>query len=366
VEVATAALAQVAEQYEAGGVVQAMTSAAVASRVLAPVLAVHVAPGDRVRAGQALVTLDDRDLSAAVAQTGAAVTAATHAARGAVAGREGAQAAVALAEASLTRVRQLHERRSATPQELDDATAAARAARARLDAADAHVAQTDAALDAARAASSGSTVVAGFARITAPFAGRVTETLVETGNMASPGAPLVRMESLDGYRVDVRVDESRAAGLAPGQVLSVVLGDPSAPNRVEGTVLEVARAVDAADRASLLKVALPRGTAAVRAGGFARVLIPGPARQALAVPSTAIVRQGQIATVFVVEQGLARVRLVQPGRTGGAVTEIRSGLDAGERIVTSPPPALRDRTPVSVSPDAPAGSMGSGERSGHE
>ena len=64
VTVATVATADIAETFEAGGVVQARTTATIMARILAPVREVRVAPGDRVRAGQVLIVLDGRDLAA--------------------------------------------------------------------------------------------------------------------------------------------------------------------------------------------------------------------------------------------------------------------------------------------------------------
>lgn len=349
VEVATASVIDMEERFDEGGVVQANVSATVSSRVLAPVLAVLVSPGDRVRTGQLLVTLDDRDLAATAAQGRSSMAAAEHAERAAQAEREGAEAALALAEASLGRVRRLHDRTSATAQELDEAVAQTRSAESRLAATQARVDQATAAREAARAGLDATTVVAGFARINAPFAGRVTEKLVEPGEMASPGAPLLRLESTDGWRVDVRVDESRATHLAPGQQLTVRLGEAGADGpSLRGTVREVARAVDAGERAVLVKVGLPTSASQgeLRSGTFARVSIPGAVRRALVVPTTAVVKRGQVATLFVIENTLARARLVQVGGIVGATTEIRSGLEAGERVVVSPPPSLRDRTPV--------------------
>ena len=115
---------------EAGGVLRARTSAVLSSRLLAPVLAVHVRAGDAVRQGQPLVELD-----AAAARTEAARAAASHAAAGrsaeaAEADRTAAEAAAALARTTHDRIRQLHDTRSATPQELDEAVGARAAAEA--------------------------------------------------------------------------------------------------------------------------------------------------------------------------------------------------------------------------------------------
>ena len=80
----------------------------------------------------------------------------------------------------------------------------------------------------------------------------------------------------------------------------------------EGVVSEVARAVDVDQRAFTVKVALPL-TVTARTGTFARVFFPGAPRRLLRVPATAVRRHGQVASVFVVQEGVARLRLVQVG-----------------------------------------------------
>jgi microcompartment protein CcmL/EutN len=105
---------------------------------------------------------------------------------------------------------------------------------------------------------------------------------------------------------------------------------------VKGTVSEVSRALDAGARSFLVKVALPESPA-LRSGAFGRARIPGGTRTALVVPADAVVQQGQVTTVFVVDQGVARLRLV---RVRG--TEVQAGLRAGESVVVAPPPLLSD------------------------
>src|SRR5688572_14871953 len=61
---ATVAVADIPNTFEAGGLVQAHTTATLMARIPAPVREVHAIPGDRVRAGQALIVLDGRDLAA--------------------------------------------------------------------------------------------------------------------------------------------------------------------------------------------------------------------------------------------------------------------------------------------------------------
>jgi multidrug efflux pump subunit AcrA (membrane-fusion protein) len=132
VTVAMVAMADVASAVDSGGVVQARTTARITSRIMAPVREVRVSPGDQVREGQTLVVLDGNDLAAGARSARSAALAAEQGANAAAAERQAAEAALALALASHDRIAGLQAKRSATAQELDDATAALRSAEARV------------------------------------------------------------------------------------------------------------------------------------------------------------------------------------------------------------------------------------------
>ena len=170
--------------------------------------------------------------------------------------------------------------------------------------------------------------------------------MTDPGNLASPGVPLLRLDADGAPKVEVRVDEARAGFVSPGDRVEVLFG-PEGPSPVEGVVTEVARAVVADERAFTVEVSLPKDQA-VRTGTFARVRFRGPVRKALLVPADAIRRQGQIATVFVVENSTARLRLLQTGLATGGGVEVVAGLDPGELVVSDPPPSLVDGRHVST------------------
>lgn len=319
---------------ESGGLVQAQTTAAITSRLLASVREVRVLPGDRVRRGQTLIVLDGDDLAAAARAARGAAAAAAQGANAAAADLRAADAALTLARASQERVAVLHARHSATDQELDDATAMLRSAEARAAGASARVQQTASAVDSARAAGDQAAATASFTIITAPFDGVVTDKMVEPGNMASPGMPLLRLEDTRRFHLDIRVDESRAATIRPGDRVPVRLG--TATSALDGTVTEVSRAVDADARAFRVKIALP-DLPGLRSGEFGKARFAGPARRALAVPPSAVIRRGQLTSVFVIDEGRARIRLVDIRDS-----EVVAGLTESERVILSPPAGLTD------------------------
>ena len=344
VAVAAVAMADIADTFEAGGVVQARTTATIMARILAPIREVHAAPGDHVRAGQVLVVLDARDLAAQARRARAAGLSADQDVIAAESERQAAEAVLALARATHARIAGLHAKRSATQQELDDVTGALRAAEARVAGSAARAQAAISGVEGARAASEAAETVETFSRIAAPFDGVVTEKMVEPGNMAAPGTPLMRLEDTRGFRLDVKADQSRVGQIAPGAIVPIALdaGSGRVPSVVSGTVTEVGRAVDADARTFLVKISLP-ADGGLRSGMFGRARFSTQPRRALTVPAGALVRRGQVTSVFVVEKDIARVRLVNVSGT-----EVLAGLSDGDVVIVSPPPALSDGRRVKV------------------
>jgi RND family efflux transporter MFP subunit len=334
--------------FESGGVVRAALTATVSSRIVAPVVAVHVRSGDRIRRGQPLVTLDARELGANADRAAAALVAARESSTAAAANHTASEAALTLARASHGRVRGLHDTRSATPQELDDAVAALSGATARVAAARAQAAAAAAALDAAQAASEAAAVGLSYAVLTAPFDGVVSSRTVDPGALAMPGMELLAIESGGGYRLEVQVDESRRNLLNVGDAAEFRLDTfGEAAPWIRTRIAEIA-SVDPRQHSFVLKLDLP-ATAGARSGVFGRARLFGPARRTLAAPSAALVRRGQLWFAFTIDrENIVRLRMVAPGEVRADRVEILSGLVAGDRVVADPSPALQDGAPIQV------------------
>ena len=338
------------ERLEAGGVLAAQESASISSRMVATIAAVRVKAGDRVRADDALITLDARDVAEHTSQARAGAVAAEKALAQARTEQAAAEAEQRLARAWETRITALHARSSATDQERDEAEARLAAATARSSGTQAGVEAAEAHLASARAAAGLAAATESFTSIRAPFDGLVTERLTDPGNLAAPGVTLLRIESDGARQVVVRVDEARAAYVRPGDRVRVLI-DAVDDKSVDGAVAEVARAVGADQRAFTVKVDVPP-TVAARSGSFARVVFRGAARRTLIIPTDAIQRHGQVSSVYTVQDGVARLRLIQVGPSTPEGVEVLAGLDIGESIVTSPLTRLADGATVVVRPAA--------------
>jgi len=344
VRAARAATRHVARTFTAGGVVRAQTTAQVTSRVVGEVREVRVRPGDRVRRGQIVVVLDDRDLAAHRAQADASWAVARSAAASADAGRDAADAGLVLAKAHYARIQQLRDRNSAIPAELDRATADLRIAEGTARSAAARSAEAAASVTAAEAGARAAEAAASYSIIAAPFDGLVTGTQTEAGNMASPGLPLLTIEAVDGFRLEFQVDEARVRSLGQGDTVDVEL---EGGRTMSGRIVEVARAIDPASHALTVKVAL-QPAPAIRSGMFARAHLRADLRDALVVPVAALVRRGQLSLVYVIDEGHARMRAVTPGAVADDAVEILAGLSVGEAVIVAPFTEVTDGAAVRV------------------
>jgi RND family efflux transporter MFP subunit len=334
--------------YEAGAVVRTRQTAVVSARVVAPILEVRVTAGDRVRRGQTLVVLDGRELQAQVARAAAGASGSTLALQAAQADKRAAESALVLARLTHDRVRGLHEKDSATKAELDEATAVLAGAEARVAGATARVAEAEQGIAAANAAEEAASVGASYTVLTAPFDGIVSARHADPGTLAAPGIPLLTLDDATGYRLEARIDESHAQLVAPGAEADVRLDRAGADRQAwrRARVAEVA-SLDPARHSFLVKLDLPSDMPDVRSGQFGRVRLVGPARRALAVPASAVVRRGQLTLAFAIDEaGAARLRMVSVGDAEADRVEILAGLSAGDRIVLNPPANLEDGQPI--------------------
>jgi len=243
------------------------------------------------------------------------------------------------------RMQDLFQKKSISNQEYDEASARLKVAQASYEMAAAKRRQVAARVSQASAGINAAEVQRDYARITSPFDGVVTEKRVDQGSLTTPGAPLATIEREGAYRLEASIEESRVRDVRAGQSVQVAL---EALNRtLEARVSEIVPAVEAASRSYIVKIDLP-SLPEIRSGMFGRARFTVGKRSVLAVPAAAVREQGQLRSVLVVEEGVARSRLVTLGEAYQDQREILSGLSAGEKIVFPAPAGLSDGARVEV------------------
>jgi multidrug efflux system membrane fusion protein len=300
--------------HSVAGTVRSETASTLSANVVGTVVRVHVAEGDRVHSGDVLVEIESREPRAEVDRA--------HAGRDEIERAiDAARANAQLAEATYKRYETLHERASASQQEYDEAKARSTAAQAELD-------RLIAKRSDARAAATQAEAVLDFSRVRAPIDGVITARFIDPGAQAAPGVPLLTIESEAATRIDTNVPENVV--VRAGDRVVVIVGEA----QITARVARVQPSVDPAARTALVKLQLQKS---LRAGTQVKVLFATGSRNVIAVPKTALVRRGQLTSVFVIgSDGVARMRLVTVGSSDGTRTEVLSGLAAGEQIVAAP------------------------------
>lgn len=312
---------QAAATVKATGGLHPRETATLSAQVVARVLRVLVREGDSVAAGQTLVVLDDATLKSADQQAESAVSAAE---KQEAAARSNAE----LAASTLARYRQLQSQSSVSPQEMDEVTRKAEAANAQVEALRAQVA-------AMRAQQTGSRAMLSYTRVIAPFAGVVTARMVDPGALASPGVPLLQIDSAGALQVQTTIAESTLSFVRRGMKVDVSID--SAPTAAsEGVVSEIVPAADASSHTFLIKIDL-RPSKELHAGMYASAQIPMGTKESIMAPRSAIVMRGSLPCAYVLDNNnIAQLRYVTLGATHGDSVEVLSGMAAKEKLVDDP------------------------------
>ncbi|HEY7509003.1 MAG TPA: efflux RND transporter periplasmic adaptor subunit, partial [Vicinamibacteria bacterium] len=182
-----------------------------------------------------------------------------------------------------------------------------------------------------------------YTALRAPFAGRIAARHVNVGDVVSPGVPLIEIDGEAGLELKATVEPALARTLRPGAKLQALVDGQPAP--LTAIVTAVAPGGDPVTHRSEVKADLP-AAAGLRAGVFARLLVPAAATEAaLHLPASALLERGGLTGVFVVRDGRARLRWIAPGTREGDAVEVRAGVEEGERVVLDPGD-LQDGWPV--------------------
>lgn len=175
--------------------------------------------------------------------------------------------------------------------------------------------------------------------ITAPFAGVVDEIITERGSVVSPGQGIVRIVNLNNMYISTSVPESYIGKLKVGTTVDVELS--SLGKNYVGKIRQVANNINPNNRTFSIEVSVPNSDNLLRPNQVAKLkIIDYSSKNALVVPTNVIQQDGENNQfVFVADQvngktAIAKKVLVKTGQSANNVTEILSGLDAEDVIVT--------------------------------
>jgi membrane fusion protein, multidrug efflux system len=305
--------------------------------------------GDRVSRGMRIAKIEDFEIVEQVKQAEAAqeVSLATIRQR---------EADLQLAETSAVRSRSLFERQLLPKQTLDDNEARYQAALAQLDLARAQNMQSKARLDELRI-NLANTV------ITSPVNGFVSKRAVDPGAYVSQQTPVADVVDITRVRLVANVVEKDLKELETGNETRVQV-DAFPGETFKGRIARVSPVLDPATRTAPIEIEIANPTYRLKPGMYARVGITTQTKkQALVLPSSAVVDLGGRRGVFQLQDETAVFKTVTVGSEQGLVVEILAGLAEGDEVISTGAGALRDGDRVAL-PSGRAGGTGRGRRGG--
>lgn len=309
VKVTRAELRDVVLTVEAPATIHPRAVAQIAARVTARIRSLAVGKGDRVKEGEVLAKLEDRDLLAQLAD---------------------AEAVLQQAQAIYQRRKDLFEEGAIPERELLTSKTDQEKARAQIELIRAQLA---------------------FTELTSPSAGVVTDQFLYPGDMAKPDTPIFTVMDRSVAVARAQVPEPAVAAVRVGQRAAFVPADPieAIP---EGRIRVVSAAVDPARRTVEVWCEIPNGDGRLHPGAFGSLSIrTGTAPGSVVVPSPAVeLEEGsRRGTVLVVdEKSIAHRRQVECGEAFDGLVQVVRGLEAGETVVVEGGYGLADGTHVTV------------------
>lgn len=353
------------------GVLAPQTSLDLNCKVAGVVSQVHVALGDAVSKGQALVTLSSSDLAPQVQATAAVLDAARASLLRVQQGATWeeleqvrstltqAQAAWDAAVQAYARMRYLYDEGAISRQQFEAAETQVKVSTAQLTAAqmqmskieggadqasllgaEAQVKQAQAAYDAARARLEDTIM-------RAPSAGVVSYVSISAGELVSPGMPQVGIVATGRVYLEAAITENLLPSLVQGTQLAVYI--PAYQMTRTATIDEIAPAANPQTRLFQVRIGLDNADGVLRGGLTAEARIEtSRATAVLVVPRASVVTSGKVHSVFVVTEAVARRRVVELGLLTDELAEVLSGVVEGERVVVAGVDFLRDGSTVNV------------------
>ena len=308
-------------------------------------IALYVEAGDQVTAGQRLCTLD-------MASTLSSYNAANISYRSAVQGYED-QAAIfdrqiALAEKNVSDLKALFEIGAASQLEIDQAELSLQTAQAQRTST---LAQLEAGMQSYK---SNVEQLAGVlenvdsrGNVIAPISGTILSLNAAEGGYVSPSAPVAVIDGVDVLEVAVSVSEALVPKLAEGDEVDVSIGALNL--QLVGTIKKIESSASMQTKLYNVTISIQEDIPGLLSGMFADVSFrTDTSADTVVIPTEAILTSNGVQYVFVAENGAARYAEIATGLTGNGVTEVTSGLKAGDMLVTVGQAYLSDGDPVRI------------------
>ncbi|WP_018293617.1 efflux RND transporter periplasmic adaptor subunit [Mariprofundus ferrooxydans] len=283
--------------YHTSGAVSSDHKVSISSRLSGYIRSIKLREGDRVKSGQLLFDVDPVNARQAYAQ---------------------AKADLADAESDMKRYRSLLAEHAVSQQQYDKV-------RLRYVVAQSRVVQAENQLQ--------------YAEVRSPVNGIVVEKHASSGDLATPGQPLLVLEDPSSLLVETYVSEQFVATIHENDAVRIFI--PGLAKTIDGHIRQIVKSADRLSHQFLVKVALSAESGAYP-GMFAEVNFSVGERQAIVVPGKALLNRSGLSGIYVMDkQGLAHYRQLRTGEQTDKGIEVLAGLEAGDVIAWRDDGALR-------------------------
>lgn len=290
---------------------------------------VYVRPGSKVKKGQALIVLDDRQFNSRLAQARQALQSAIAQKEEAGHAVNAAEAAYKQALAAFERTKKYFDSQAATSQDLENAESAhdqaksgVKRARKALSAAKSGIRQAEEVVKEAQ-------IALDYTTIRAQQDGEILQRMIEPGDLALPGKPLIVLQTAGTLRLEAYVREGLIGKVKLGNQLMVEI--TTLNKHVKAIVEEIVPYADPQTRTFLVKASLP-AIHGLYAGMYGKLLIPAETHSVVMIPEKACQKIGQLEIVIVQDKDRWKTRYIKTGRRIDDKFEVLSGLMGNEWI----------------------------------
>jgi multidrug efflux system membrane fusion protein len=317
---------------EAIGTVTPVYTSSVTSQVTGLVMEVHYTEGQLVQKGDPLIDIDPRPFQAQLAQAQGTLIKDQH--------------VLEQAKMDLDRYREAWSRNAIAKQILDDQEKA--------------VLQDEGTVKADEGLVQYDQVQLAYCHITATFSGRVGLRLIDPGNVvqANSSTPLVVITQEQPITVIFTLSQNALGQIQPqvrrGRTLRVEAYDPLAKTKIAtGKLLTIDNQIDTATGTVKLRAIFDNKNDELFPNQFVNTrLLVDTLNNMTLIPTSAIQHNGQVAFVYLIQNGTAEMRDVTPGATEGNMTAVE-GINPGDVVANSSFEKLQPNAKVVLAKQAP-------------
>jgi HlyD family secretion protein len=320
---------EVIRMYEAVGTIRPLTESVIESQINAQVVKVNCVSGMAVKKGQLLIQLDARKLTTRLKQTEEGFAVAKSSLKQTYRSMDEAKAGLDQAKAAYNRTKSLFESDIVPSQKLEIDKAKYLQAKARLAKFQGVELSAQASIRQAQEIVKEAKIALGYTRITSPATGIVVERMIDPGDLALPGKPLLIIQTSGALRLEANVREGLISRVVPGNDYQVRI--ETIGKTVVSKIDEIVPYADPVTRTFLVKASLP-DTSGIYPGMFGRLLIPTEKEEILLVLQKAVLRVGQLELAYVKKGDLWQSVYIKTGKNFNDKIEVLSGLIGNETI----------------------------------